>query len=159
MTDVVAPLAFHDEMTLDEARELLRKLAVKGGHPCPVCTQLAKVYKRTINAGMARSMIVMWKVAGTDFQHVPTTVGGKSREEGKLRYWGLVEEELATRADGGRAGYWRLTDLGADFVHGRVRVPKYARVYDERCLNLTGPPVSIKDALGKKFNYAELMAS
>jgi hypothetical protein len=156
---------FHDSMTLAEGRAILREL-VNDGHKCPVCTQLAKVYRRKINSGMARSLIEMYRVgregdvAGVQgWVHVPTQIGARSREEGKLAYWGLVEEEAEIkREDGGRAGYWRVTARGAQFVRNLIQVPKYARVYDGRCLGLTGPDVSIHDALGTKFNYDELMA-
>lgn len=150
------PITFTDSMTLGEARDALRKL-VNEGHRCPCCTQFAKVYKRKLNSGMAVSLIRMWKTAGLDWQHVPTTIGGKSREEGKLRYWGLVEEETTLREDGGRAGYWRVTPRGRDFIHTVIVVEKYALVYDGRCLGLIDGPIGIRACLGSKFDYAELM--
>lgn len=127
------------------------------GTNCPACGQLAKVYKRKINSGMARSLIAMYRAGNTDFIHLPTTIGSRSREEGKLRYWGLVEEQLTARPDGGRAGYWRVTDTGEQFVLGRAFIPKYAEIYDGRCLALSGALVSIQDALTDKFDYGELM--
>jgi len=139
----------------------LRQRVVKG-ETCPCCGQFTKVYKRKINSGMARSLIRMYLAGGSEqlsFIHVPTAVGSRSREEGKLRYWGLVEEELEKRPDGGRAGYWRVTPSGELFVKGLMTVYSHARIYDGRCLGLTGPQVSILDALGDKFDYAELMGT
>ena len=49
----------------------------------------------------------------------------------KLVYWGLIEEEALQREDGGRAGWWRVTAYGERFLKGLIRVPKYARVFDE----------------------------
>jgi len=89
---------------------------------------------------------------------VPSAIGARSREEGKLAYWGLVEESLTPRDDGGRAGWWRVTTKGQLFVSGQITVPSHARVYNGNALNLIGTAVSIKDALGSKFNYNELMA-
>ena len=148
--------ALFDPRTLQEAVEWLREHLDEGAI-CPCCTQRAQVYRRKINSGMAVSLIRMYQTAGTDWQHIPTTIGARSREEGKLRYWGLVEEADAERDDGGRAGWWRVTPRGADFVLGNLAVAKYARVYDGRCLGLVGDPVTIYDALGDKFDYAELM--
>jgi hypothetical protein len=51
-----------------------------------------------------------------------------------------------------------VTRLGARFVRGEIRIAKYARVYNGRCLGLEGEPVDIRDALGTQFNYSELMA-
>lgn len=127
------------------------------GVRCPCCGQMAKVYRRSINSGMARSLIAMYRAGGKEFIHVPTVLDARSREEGKLRYWNLVEEQLAARPDGGRAGYWRVTDLGERFVLNRTYVQKYALVYDGTCFGVTGSPVNIREALGNKFNYRELM--
>jgi hypothetical protein len=43
-------------------------------------------------------------------------------------------------------------------VLNRSKVPKYARIYNNRCLGLDhSKQVSIIDVLGTKFNYTELM--
>lgn len=127
------------------------------GVSCPACRQLAKVYKRKLNSGMARSLIAMYVAGGTGFVHLPTAIGARHREEGKLRYWGLVEEEHLARPDGGRAGYWRVTAPGEAFVLCQALVHRYARVYDGQCLGLGGDLIDIREALGDRFDYAELM--
>lgn len=146
------------DTTLLEARAwLLRQL--DNGARCPCCSQLAKIYRRKINSGMARSLIAMYRAdPDLGWMHVPTVIGRQSAEEGKLAYWGLVEETTEPRADGGRAGWWRLTESGQAFVLGRSRVPKYARIYDGACLGFdaTGT-VTIRDALGTGFHYDDLM--
>ena len=144
-------------MTLTEAQQWLSK-RVEHGAPCPCCTQYAKIYKRKLNSGMARSLIVMYRRAGTNWLYIPTEVGSRSREEGKLVCWQLVQEADQSRDDGGRAGWWRLTNHGVWFVTGRIKVPSHARIYNGRCLGLTGELVSIRDCLGKRFNYDELMS-
>lgn len=143
--------------TVESARNWLREHAWGHGVICPVCDQRAKVYKRTINAGMAKSMIHIYRMVGQDWIHV-SLIGARSREEGKLAYWGLLEEQKTARPDGGRAGYWRLTNRGVLFVKGALMVSKYALVYNGNCLGFEGHPVTIHTALGKDFNYADLMA-
>jgi hypothetical protein len=146
-------------MNLGEAQKWLAERIANGAR-CPCCNQYTKVYRRQINSGMARSLIAMY-LHGPQGQwvHLPTQVGARSREEGKLRYWGLVEEQVTVqRDDGGRAGYWRLTDAGRDWVTGKSTVPKFASVYNNTVLRHYGEQVSISDALGSKFNYNELMA-
>jgi hypothetical protein len=151
---------FPDDMTLGDARDKLREL-VWDGHRCPCCTQYAQVYKRTINAGIARALIVMHRAEpGGDWMHKPTVLSGlgaAARDESIARYWGLLEEETTLRADGGRAGWWRVTPKGRQFVLGLISVPKYAHIYDGRALKLDGKPVDIAECLGKKFDYRELM--
>lgn len=144
------PGPFHDDMTLGEAQQVLRGLVAEG-HKCPCCTQFARIYKRKLNSGMAVSLIKMCKAAGKHWQHIPTTIGGRSREEGKLRYWGLVEE-----AETG-GGYWRVTDRGWNFVTRGEKVPMYAKIYDGRCLSLMGELIDIHEALGEHFDLDELM--
>jgi len=145
------------------SRESAREVAawVEGhrdeGIHCPGCGQLAKVYHRRINSGMARSLIAMYRKAGTDFLHLPTAISARSREEGRLRWWGLVEEATEPRPDGGRAGWWRVTDKGASFIKGHVAVRERALIYDNTLLGLEGPWVTIHDALGNKFNLNDLM--
>lgn len=150
---------FSDGAPLGQAREWLRGQATSHGARCPCCQQFTKVYRRSINAGMAHALVTMFREAGTDWLHVPTVVGGRSREEGKLRYWGLVEEERQLRPDGGRSGWWRVTARGSAFVCRGLRVPKYALVYDGQPLRLDGAPVTISDCLGAKFNLAELLGA
>lgn len=140
--------AFPSDMTLAEARTVLREL-VDDGHECPVCTQYAKVYRRKIHATMAKTLIAMYRHGGAAFVH--------THEASQLSWWDLIEEERVRRPDGGRAGWWRLTRRGVEWVLGLSTVQKYARIYDGRVLGLVGPPVTIRDALGDKFRYDDLM--
>lgn len=156
---------FNDEMTVKQARDKLRVLAMAEGHKCPVCTQLTKVYKRKLNYVPAAVLITLYRVHGQEWAHVPSIVrahlpslahqGGYATLSG---YWGLVEEETEIkRDDGGRAGYWRVTEKGVAFIRREVYVPKYAYIFDGRCLKLDGGPVYIGACLGTKFDYNELM--
>lgn len=146
-----------EDGTLREAKDWLRDKLSEGAS-CPCCTQLAKVYQRSLNSGMAHSLIAVWQVGGMDWVHLPTQIPARSREEGKLKYWGLLEEDSEKREDGGRAGWWRVTPRGLAFILQEIQVPKYARVYDGRCLGFVGDSIWISDALGTKFSYADLMA-
>lgn len=142
---------------------------VDDGLKCPACCQHVQAYWRTINAGMAVSAVRMLRLhnqAPGQFIHVPSEIGRRSAEEGKLAFWGLVEEEATLRADGGRAGYWRLTKKGVEWARGDIKVPRYAVVYNGQ---IDGEPtaysksgirkrdVSVFDALGRRFNYQKLL--
>lgn len=141
--------------TIEAGKRWLLARVDHGDH-CPLCGQMAKVYKRKINATMARTLITLWNVAERDFAHGPS-LPGDTHEISQLVWWGLVEEESRARPDGGQAGWWRITDAGISFVMGTASVPKYARIYDGRRLGHEGDPVDIKDALGTKFSYEDLM--
>lgn len=135
--------------------ELSEKL--RAGTHCPVCDQYVKIYKRKLNSGMARSLIAMYRAAGTTWANVTEVTDRRSREEGKLAYWGLAEEFPKGRDDGGRAGYWRVTRKGALFAQGLTTVPRYAEVRNGSCLRLFGDEITIGAALGDKYNYDEMM--
>lgn len=144
---------------LTDARDWLRD-RLDDGEKCPCCTQFAKVYRRKINSGMAYALLRFYNAVGREWGHKPDVlkgVGAAARDESLLRYWGLFEESTEQRDDGGRSGWWRVTEVGEDFALRRVRVPKYARIYDGRCLGLTGELIDIRDALGDRFSYEELM--
>lgn len=143
-------------MTLEEAIELLQSRIHNGMH-CPCCGQFAKVYHRSLNCGMATSLVRMYRRFGLEWQHIPTTIPARSREEGKLAFWELIEEKDEQRPDSGRAGCWRVTEKGEAFIHKGLAVPKYVNIYNGECLGFDGPLITINDV--KKFDYAELMSS
>lgn len=147
---------FAGNMTLQEAQEKLRGL-VTDGHKCPLCTQFAKVYKRKIHSSMARTLITMYLKGGLGWIYLPD-VKQKSRDSTGMAWWQLIEEEKALRPDGGRVGWWRVTSDGEEFVLGARAVHKYAHIYDGRRIGWSGDPVTIRDCLGKRFDYEELMA-
>lgn len=146
------------QMTITQARQWLRA-RLDDGATCPVCTQRAQVYKRKVTASMARALIDMYRAGRLDWVHLPSVLTGQRSDEGKLVHWGLIEEERVLRPDGGRAGYWRVTVKGERFLRSQISIPKYARIFDGHLLNLDNSQmVTIRDALGTRFNYAELMA-
>lgn len=149
-----------ESTTLTEAKEWLRVQVWDGGAACPCCERRAQVYHRSLNSGMARSLIAIYKKGGTsNFVYIPTSISARSREEGKLRYWGLLEEERTRRPDGGRAGWWRVTERGREFILRQITVPKYVYEWDGKRIKFDGPEIDIRTALGTKFNYEELMSS
>lgn len=154
MTDAIPT----DEWKLWEARNWLRD-RVEDGASCPCCTQRAQVYKRKINSTMTRALISLYRAEETNeygFVHAPS-LPGDTHEMSQLAWWDLIQEEKIQRPDGGRAGWWRMTETGSAWVRGAISVPTYARIYDSRVLALVGDPCWVKDALGTRFSYHDLM--
>lgn len=148
---------FKEDMTLADAQAILRTL-LDDGHKCPVCTQLCKVYKRKVHATMARTLIAMYRQGKRDWVYLPD-IPQKSRDSTGMAWWKLIEEENVVRPDGGRAGWWRVTEVGEKWLTEQIGIPKYAKVYDGRCLGYDRSEYqTIRDALGTRFNYDELMA-
>ena len=153
----------------DKARADFRNVVVaKGGVNCPLCGQFAKVYKRKLNSSMAYGMIKLNRfseqIGNYDrFHHVGGIMQGFSKTQGgdfaKAAYFGLIEP-MKNEDDSKRcSGMWRLTTKGISFVKGMTEVPSHVFVYNGKVEGVTVDLVGIKDALHKRFNYAELMKS
>lgn len=143
-------------------------LITEGAH-CPTCAQYAKIYDhRNLTGAMAYALILIARYKrqeGDDFCHVenylkslpgiPASIRG---DFSKLRHWGLIESKKGLRDDGSpRNGYYRITDKGLEFVRGEIMVQKYLVLYNKELLGTKGDWITIQDALGKNFNYSELM--
>lgn len=154
---------FPDWERLGEARRWLRVQARGKGAKCPCCAQVARVYPRTLNSGMASSLIRMYRIGGLEWVHLPTQLPARSREEGKLAYWGLIEEATEERRpDGGRAGWWRVTERGERFIRCELEVWQRLGIYDDQVVGpdkTSDPHWTIRKALGKRFDYDELMGA
>lgn len=144
--------------SVGQARRWL-KARLREGTSCPVCDQHAQTYRRKITRPMVNAMVAMARAGAlSGWKHMPSVVGAHRGDEAKLAYWGLLEEERTLRPDGGRAGYWRITDKGHEFLKGNVSVPKYALVYNGDCAGFEGELVTAEECLGHEFDLAELLA-
>jgi hypothetical protein len=154
---------FRPAMALVEARELLRGLA-DDGSTCPCCTQRVKVYRRNLTSVAARAVLALYEECGRGWGHMGDVARKRladvAHQGGYLvlaQHWGLIEEDTRKRSDGGRQGWWRVTALGELWLRGEEPVPKYARVYNGRCLGLHGDLVTVRDALGEGFDFGHLV--
>lgn len=153
-----------DNTPLWEAREWVEEHRDDGVH-CPCCDQMAKNYRRAFPSASARVLIALnRKGAAEDYVYLPPVLDTLTRTAAQGGYgtfchhWGLIEQEPGIRADGSnRVGWWCLTTKGIAFVHDRMKVPKFVTVYNNTVLGFDGPDITIRDALGHRFNYEELM--
>ena len=134
----------------------------KDGCVCPCCDRKKKVYKRALNAGMACELIKLFKVNKPEpeaFMAHYTFTSTRSGEISKLRHWGLVEQKEKSPEDENKrtSGYWRITQRGIDFVLRKVRVKGHIFMEDGKCVGYSNETTDIVEALGKKFDYNELM--
>jgi hypothetical protein len=121
---------------------------------CPVCLRPDTIHCRPLDTGEAK-VLARLRYLTTNFAgrypggwvHVQD-IGQISRSEGKLRLWGLVEMKRERRADGGKSGFWRLTEKGVEFVENRVAVFKYIVVgAKNQFLWHVEPEVRIQDVI------------
>lgn len=152
--------------TLEQAKQYITA-NIRMGLPCPCCGQFVKLYKRTITSSMARGLVAMYQHPNKGhYIHVPDyfdtlDLPNAVRSTGdfaKLRYWGFIDQYVGFREDGSRRnGMYKITDLGCRFVKNEVGAPKYVELYNGQFHNFSGKIITIREALGKKFNYMELM--
>lgn len=154
---------FRPDMRLVDARDLLRDKADDGAD-CPCCTQRVKVYRRLLTSVAARGVLALYEDAGRGWGHMGDIARKRlpdvAHQGGYLvlgHHWDLIEEDTRKRSDGGRQGWWRVTALGELWLREEESVPKYARVYNGRCLGLHGDLVSVRDALGQGFDFGHLV--
>lgn len=159
------------EWTLARAQEWLRA-RVKKGAECPCCKRFARVYDRKLPSASVRVLIALYRLEGKEgreYVQLPplldqlglSTLKRTAHQGGYAtlsHHWALIEAKPGERKDGSkRVGWWRLTDLGREFVLEQTKVSKYARLYGQRLLRVHGEPIGIRDALGNHFDYRELM--
>lgn len=151
---------------LERAKQYVRNgRDTKDGVTCPCCQQYAKTYLRPITSTMARWLIQLVRRWEREPRYYSTSeawsmeINRGTGDVAKLRWWGLIETEPLAVEDVSRraSGMWRPTPMGLAFVRGQERMPSHARVYNNTVLALEGDALSIADALGTQFNYAELM--
>jgi len=157
--------AFEDDgtATLGEAKQWLRDRWEEGAD-CPCCGQFAKLYKRPLTSSMAAALLLMARHQGRDFFHVPdwlakwtSTAVIRGGDWAKLRHWGLIEADPE-----GRAGYYRITERGRDFLYAGLSVPRHVYLYDNQTFDRIDPmreTTTLRQALGDRFDLDVLMAA
>jgi hypothetical protein len=137
---------------------------LEDGINCPCCGQFAKRYRRKLNSGIAAWLLVLVRLyretAGWAHTRDVIQCGifrlssahGSGQAQSLLPHWGLIEAH-----PGKNTGLWRPTELGLDFAFGTAQVQCRVIIYNNACEGLEGDRISIHDALGDKFDYAELM--
>ena len=148
-----------------------QKLKDGNGAHCPTCGRYAKIYRRRIHSNMARQLIALYSLTQPErffegklvirYAHTRQVRDKCGYSDFTLaKHWGLVQarpnEDDPSVKD---TGLWTLTGQGLGFVLGTSTIPKYAYLFDDRLVGFSDDVVSIRDALGKKFNYQEIMES
>lgn len=142
---------------------------LRDGVTCPTCGQFCKVYRRKLNSTMALALVLIYRFfqnnPAADWLHVASFLVQVKRDSSiaggdvvKLRYWGLLERASGERSDGSdRVGRYKITDVGKQFVEGKIAVPRYVYLYNQLLLRLSEEMTTIRDALGDRFQYDELI--
>jgi hypothetical protein len=146
--------------TVDEAKKQLRQNFDQGSS-CPCCGQFVKRYRRRITAPMVVGLSNLYKLGQSysfeNWFHVTQIFKRHPGDFAKLSHWGLIEESPPLDTAARTSGMWRITDQGADFVEGKIHVPQYVYIFNQKFLGFDGDDVTVHDCLNVKFDYTELM--
>ena len=135
------------------------------GIVCPCCGQYCKVYKRRLNSAMAVGLIWIVKhyqehKRWISIHESPLIQGRRvGGDFAKLEHWGLIVASGNDDSSKRTSGEWAPTDAGIDFAYGKTQLPSHALIYSNTLLGFSDEYITIQQALGAKFDYAELMNS
>lgn len=154
---------YHFPETTVILREQLKDDMKPDGTHCPVCKQFCKEWCKSIVSTSAAELcrlVSMYK--GQPIHHDDFAVVKKDRNFSQLDLWGLIvpasNQDTSKRA----SGMWSPTQLGVDFVLGRVTLKKYITTFNNVVVD--NPPgtadvdIDIYDALQQKYDHAKLMS-
>jgi len=154
--------------SLDEVRKEADEAAktTTKGTSCPICSRPIRKYKRKFSSAIASFLIVLVNNIGSDPWFDANEVDAnrygvmKGGDYAKAEKWGLAEQRPKINGVSKKGeSMWRPTELGVSFVNGLVVIPKHAYVYKNKVLSFTEEMIDIKEALGNKFDYEEMMNS
>jgi len=161
------------EITIKQEQERMRPLLLKGTK-CACCQQHVQMYERPITSAMAIGLIKLYNAPADsktdggyihienyfkELKDLPSSVRG---DIPKLRFWGLIQPWGGNTEEGDgnpNSGLYRITELGKRFVELKDKVHPVVRLYNNKFYGYKEgvDHISISKALGKKFNYRELM--
>lgn len=152
-------------ITLDDARSHMMT-KIEDGVDCPCCGRLVKLYKRKLHTEMALFLLKLVKLHAirstwlktTEILQGQTHLVAGGTDGGFLEHWGLIFRLRGTNKAGGKAGVYKPTLAGIQFVEGKTSVPSHVHMLCGECIGFSSTQVTIRDCLGDKFDYDELMA-
>ena len=150
--------------TIEEAKLYLRDNFDKGVD-CPCCGQKVKLYKRKVNSGMVIFLIGLYRLADKNkrknyFRNTDVmkemNLSATSLDYSVMKHFGLIMEMTNEDNTKKSSGYWGITSKGFSFISGQ-KIQKHVLIYNNKKQGFSDETTTIKDALGDKFNFDELM--
>tara|TARA_R110000787_G_scaffold153516_3_gene267413 strand:- start:7517 stop:7972 length:456 start_codon:yes stop_codon:yes gene_type:complete len=142
--------------SIAEGKQYLRD-NFKTGAVCPCCDKYVKAYKRKLNSGIARSLIIMHKLGAVNgkYIHVQNEFAKLKLRATTMDY--AYAEKWSLIKDGDDIGTWTLTTKGASFVSNQSLLPDYCLVYNGNVYSWSDNFINIDTALSTKYDYDDMM--
>tara|TARA_R110002153_G_scaffold241842_1_gene397018 strand:- start:109 stop:555 length:447 start_codon:yes stop_codon:yes gene_type:complete len=143
--------------TIEEAKKFLND-NFEEGTECPCCNQNVKLHPFKLTGGVASILIKFYKARDKGWVHPIKEFNTINGNYAKLRHWGLIEKNKNNSDPSVKAsGLWRITIAGISFVDGDCLVPEKVKLFNNKFYGYSGGQITIRQALGNKFNYEQLM--
>lgn len=132
------------------------------GYVCDCCGQFVKRYTRSFNCNMALTLVLLHKFNVNGFIKVEDFLIANGRRRcgdfSYLVHYQLLEKMTGKREDGSkRNGYYKITGRGLMFAEGKLKVHSKFLIFNNQFQGFSGEEIDVKQALGKNFDYDELM--
>lgn len=153
------PTSATRQISLEQAKREIRS-KMKEGSRCPCCGRLVKLYKRKLSAEMVVFLIALCREYSGEYLDI-RQLRWWSYQRGDYAYlahWGLVEQRPGDEEGKRGSAHWRPTEAALRFLSGETRVASHAHIFCGDLVGWSDKLVGAREALGKKFNYQELMA-
>lgn len=129
---------------------------------CPHCNHVSIEYRRSMNSNMAIALICLLKSNEFDYVHMEELLrlNGYKRcgDFSYLVHYRFLEKLKEKRDDGSsKNGKYKITSAGIMFAEGKTTCKSTFIMEEGVFKGFDGKDITIKDALGEKFNYDQLM--
>ncbi len=149
-----------EQLTLDMPEQKIKNLSE--GFICEKCGSYCKEYTRKFNSNMALCLVLLHRHKVNGFVKVEDFLleHGQKRcgDFSYLVHYGFLEKQKVKREDGSKKnGYYRLTGRAILFLDGKITAAEKFKIYHNTFQGFAGKDITLKEALGVKFNYETLM--
>ncbi len=110
---------------------------------CQTCGALSVEYHLPFWKTSARMLIKIYQAARLSPYH-PGHIGlrfSQQANQHKMRFWGVIVKDE-------KPGFWRVTELGRDFVEGRAKIPSYVVVCRNELIEVSPVEHYIHEIIG-----------
>ena len=143
--------------TIAEAKTHLRDNWEEGTN-CPCCGQKVKLWRKKPISTAVASLCKLVKMYDGKALHLDKfNVVKKDRNFNQLVLWGLIRPEYNEGETKRASGEWHPTAKGIMFVNEVRSIRKYVYTYDNKVVKFSDETITVREALGNKFNYQELI--
>lgn len=132
---------------------------------CPCCKRLAVTWRLRIHSTLVHMLIKLYRVSLADhgkpdgWVHLNRFAPARTGNDFSIvKHWHLAEAMPADESeDKNSSGFYRLREVGVEFVENKMGIPKYMFVFDNKVVRPGTDIIWVKDALKKGFKYSDLM--